>query len=63
MKSEVRRPKLHRSLDDLKAEKTQDVIHSRELQFLQTVKVRYLYAKLGNAFTTLFYTEILDLFN
>ncbi|KAF8786846.1 E3 ubiquitin-protein ligase lubel like protein [Argiope bruennichi] len=32
------RPKLHRSLDDLKAEKTQDFIHSRELQFLQTVK-------------------------
>lgn len=33
------RPKLHRSLDDLKAEKAQDFIHSRELQFLQTVKV------------------------
>ncbi|KAG8196446.1 hypothetical protein JTE90_012270 [Oedothorax gibbosus] len=32
------RPKLHRSLDDLKAEKTQDIVHSRELQFLQTVK-------------------------
>ncbi|GFY59987.1 e3 ubiquitin-protein ligase RNF31, partial [Trichonephila inaurata madagascariensis] len=32
------RPKFHRSLDDLKAEKTQDVIHSQELQFLQTVK-------------------------
>ncbi|XP_054722576.1 uncharacterized protein LOC129232456 [Uloborus diversus] len=33
-----RKPKFHRSLDDLKTDKRQEVLHSQELMLLQTVK-------------------------
>lgn len=37
-KVELVRPKLHRSLDDLKSEKRPEIVHTQELLMLQTVK-------------------------